>query len=83
MKTQKRGDAMGRASWRWSFLGDPGARFFGKKRCPGTKREENASPKEKLLDSSPPAIVPGSRRRHFGDHDSPASGSNRLGEWAY
>src|SRR5882762_10479583 len=28
MKTQKRGDARGRASWRSSFLGDPDALFL-------------------------------------------------------
>ena len=28
MKTDKRGNAMGRRSWGSSFLGDPGAKFF-------------------------------------------------------
>jgi len=48
MKTKSRGEALGRASWRSSFLGDPGARFFCENPGPGTKPEDDASPKEKL-----------------------------------
>jgi hypothetical protein len=39
MKTDRMGDAGGRASWRSSFLGDPGATFSGGKRTPGAKQE--------------------------------------------
>jgi hypothetical protein len=37
MKTTKRGDAIGRASWRPSFLGHPGAKFLWKKASPGAR----------------------------------------------
>jgi hypothetical protein len=46
MKTDKMGDARGRPSWRSSFVGDPGAIFFGGKRDPGTKPEEEAASEE-------------------------------------
>jgi hypothetical protein len=45
MKTDKMGDARGRPSWRSSFVGDPGAIFFGGKR-PGTKPGEDAASEE-------------------------------------
>jgi len=38
----KTGDAMGRPSWRSSFLGDPGATFFCGKLGRGTKKEKSS-----------------------------------------
>ena len=46
MKTDKTGDARGRPSWRSSFVGDPGAIFFGGKRGPGTKQKKTLPPKK-------------------------------------
>jgi hypothetical protein len=46
MKTDRMGDARGRPSWRSSFVGDPGAIFFGGKRDPSTKPEEDAASEE-------------------------------------
>ena len=43
MKTDKTGDAMGRPSWRSSFLGDPSAKFFCANGGMATKPEETAS----------------------------------------
>jgi hypothetical protein len=40
MKADQTGDAMGRAIWRSSFSGDPGANFFYGKRRRGTKPED-------------------------------------------
>jgi len=38
-KEHKTGDAMGRPRWGWSFLGDPGAKFFCAKRATATSQE--------------------------------------------
>jgi hypothetical protein len=46
MTTDKMGNARGRPSWRSSFVGDPDAIFFGGKRDPGTKPEEDAASEE-------------------------------------
>jgi len=51
MKTAKRGNARGRASWRSSFVGDPGATFSGGKRNPGAKQEEGPAYKENSVRS--------------------------------
>jgi len=40
MRTDKTGDAGGRARWRSSLVGDPGAIFSGGKRGPGAKQEK-------------------------------------------
>jgi hypothetical protein len=40
MKADQTGDAMGRAIWRSSFSGDPGANFFYGKRRRGTRPED-------------------------------------------
>jgi hypothetical protein len=46
MKTEKMGDAMARRSWGSSFSGDPGAKFSGGKRGPGTKQGEDPAYEE-------------------------------------
>ena len=46
MKTEKMGDAMARRSWGSSFSGDPGAKFSGGKRGPGTKPGEDPAYEE-------------------------------------
>ena len=43
----KAGDALGRASWRSSFLGDPGANFFCGKLRRGTKKEKSSKKERK------------------------------------
>jgi hypothetical protein len=48
MKTDRMGEARGRASWRSSFVGDPGATFSGGKRGTGAKQEEEPFDEEKL-----------------------------------
>jgi hypothetical protein len=35
------GGAIGRPSWRWSLLGDPGAKFFRQKTRQGGRTQEN------------------------------------------
>ena len=43
----KAGDALGRASWRSSFLVDPGANFFREKLKRGTKKEKSSKKERK------------------------------------
>jgi hypothetical protein len=51
MKTDRMGEAGGRASWRSSFVGDPGATFSGEKRNPGAKQEEDSGYEENSVRS--------------------------------
>jgi len=51
MKTERMGDARGRASWRSSLVGDPGATFSGGKRNPGAKPEEDPAYEENSVRS--------------------------------
>jgi hypothetical protein len=51
MKTDKPGDARGRASGRSSFVGDPGATFSGGKRNPGAKQEQDPAYEENSVRS--------------------------------
>jgi len=46
-KEHKTGDARGRPSGRSSFLGDPGAKFFCRKRGNGANREETRQKRTK------------------------------------
>ena len=43
----KTGDAMGQASWRSPFLGDPGTTFLCGKRERGTKKEKSSKKERK------------------------------------
>ena len=69
MKTDKRGDARGRPSWGWSFVGDPGAIFFGGKRDPGTKPEEDAASEENGPQWSRARRCSGAAERTLGGED--------------
>jgi len=51
MKTDRMGEARDRASWRSSFVGDPGATFSGGKRNPGAKQEEDPAYEENSVRS--------------------------------
>jgi hypothetical protein len=47
MCTDKTGDAVGRPSWRSSFLGDPGVKFLCGKLAMGSKKEKRSKKKER------------------------------------
>ena len=47
MRRDKTGDAVGRPSWRSSFLGDPGAEFLCGKLGIGKKKEKRSKKKER------------------------------------
>jgi len=47
LRRDKAGDTLGRASWRSSFLGDPGANFFCGKPKRGTKKEKSSKKERK------------------------------------
>jgi len=60
-KKQKTGDARGRPSGRSSFLGDPGATFFCRKRETGTKPQETGQ-KARTDSSASGQAVPAQRQ---------------------